>query len=745
MTIKGVISNIIFANKDNGYTVLVVDCEEENTSMTCVGNMPIVSVGETVILTGTLTVHAKFGEQFIVSRVEVTSPQTIEGLIKYLSSGLIKGIGEVTARAIVNKFGLKTIEIITNDPNKLTLVKGISPTKALNFSNSLQELVQMQAHVMFLQSFNISTNLAIKIYNIYKDNTKQIVTANPYKLIDDIDGIGFITADKIASNMGIASTSQFRIRAAIIYLLKDSADKSGNTAVEADKLKDLVVDLLEVDEDICAVYDSVIDLLMIESCINIVDLNGIKCIALNKYYVLERNIASSIIILNNQAAPLATKMDSLIMQFEAINNVKLHENQLKAINNAISSGVCVITGGPGTGKTTIIKCIAYLFKSQGLKIEFTAPTGRASKRLSQSSGEDAKTIHRLLGMEFSGGKLNFYYNANNPINADVIIVDEMSMVDVNIMNSLLKAIRRGSHLVMVGDKDQLPSVGAGNVLGDIIASGLIEVNHLTHIYRQAANSLIVSNAHLINNCKMPIVNNDNKDFFVVYNDDADRILETVCELVKTRLPSYTKVDSLDIQVLAPLKGGVSGVDNINICLQKLCNPPSPNKGQLTFSNTIFRLGDKVMQIVNDYELEWTRQLSNGQLESGTGVFNGDIGIISHINSSEGYAEVTFEDSRIAQYSTADLVNIMLAYSITIHKSQGSEFDVVVIPLSAGPPTICNKNLLYTAVTRAKKVVVLVCNRKHLYSFVHNNYSALRLTLLPKFMMEEYAKYQTLYN
>lgn len=745
MTVKGVISNIIFANKDNGYTVLVVDCADENTSLTCVGNMPIVSVGESVTLTGTLTVHSKFGEQFIVNRVEVSSPQTKEGLIKYLSSGLIKGVGEATAKAMVSKFGLRTIEIITNDPNKLTLVKGISSTRALSISNSLQELVQMQEHVMFLQSYNISTNLSVKIYNTYKDSTKQIISANPYKLIDDIDGVGFITADKIASNMGIAPTSEFRIRAAIVYLLKDSAEKSGNTAVEAEKLRQLVVGLLDVSEDISSAYDSVIDLLTIECIINIVILNDTSCVALSKFYTLERNIATGLIVLNNQATPFATNTANLIKQFEAVNDIKLHENQLKAINSAISSGVCVITGGPGTGKTTIIKCIAYLLKSQGLKIEFAAPTGRASKRLSQSSGEEAKTIHRLLGMEYTGGKLNFYYNGTNPINADVIIVDEMSMVDVNIMNSLLKAIRRGSHLVMVGDKDQLPSVGAGNVLADIIASGLIEVSHLTHIYRQATDSLIVSNAHLINNCKMPVINNESKDFFVMYQDDPEMILQKVCELVNSRLPKFTNVNSIDIQVLAPLKGGVSGVDNINTQLQQLCNAPSPSKNQITFGNVIYRYGDKVMQIVNDYELEWTKILDNGQIEKGSGVFNGDIGTITYINGSEGYAEVTFEDNRVAQYATADFINIMLAYAITIHKSQGSEFDVVVIPLSAGPPTICNKNLLYTAVTRAKKVVVLVCNRKHLYSFVHNNYSAQRLTLLPKFMKEEYEKYKQLYN
>jgi len=670
----------------------------------------------------------------------------LEGIVRYLSSGLIKGIGVVTAEAIVKKFGKDTLNVIENDPDKLSQIKGISKNKAMTIYNCYCDLKKMQKQIMFLQSYGISTKLSLKIYNVYKDATQEVVSKNPYRLIDDVDGIGFATADRVANSIGIESTSLFRIRAGVVYTLKESGEKSGNTFLFMDELKEKTLSLLNVDlVTLETALEEVIPQLQLDLMVSVIRLDDRKAVALSRYLNIERAIAGRLVKLKSEVYGIEEDFDTLIAEFERINKLKFHADQKNAIINASKSGVTVITGGPGTGKTTIIKCICRLFRAHGLKVELCAPTGRASKRLSEATGQEAKTIHRMLGVDFSTGKLTFRYNEYNPIDTDVLIVDETSMVDCVVFNSLLKALKRGCRLVLVGDKDQLPSVGAGNVLGDIITSGMFDINYLTYIYRQASDSLIISNAHLINQGKMPVFNNKSSDFFYLDTADNDETARQVVSLVTKRLPSFTNTDMRDIQVLSPLKQGAAGVENLNKLLQKEITPPAKNKGEFVVGSITFRLGDKVMQTQNDYETEWIKYHGDGRVEEGQGVLNGDIGYVTTVNAVENFVEVTFEDNRVVQYRHGDMLSLLLAYAVTVHKSQGSEFDVVVIPVYGGTPTILNKNLLYTAVTRAKKYVVLVGSKKYIAMMVKNNYIVLRNTLLKHFLEEEYSKYKVLYE
>lgn len=739
VTVKGTVASVVFRNDETGYTVLVLELVDGG-KVTCVGSFANLSVGAVLSVSGHKVNHRQYGEQIVADNYTMCNPTSGEGIVRYLSSGLIKGVGAVTAQNIYDMFGDDTFGVIENNPMLLSRVRGISKKKAMEIANAVSELKSMQEQIMFLQGYGMTVNLAMKIYNNYGADTKRLVLANPYRLVDDIDGIGFLTADKIAVSMGVDPQSEFRLRAAIIYTLRDAAEKEGNTYLLFDALMENCSGLLSVDlTQYGQLVEDTVTKLVLEPSVKVFEVEGRRCVSFIRYYKLESGIASKLVALNHDVKRISVDADSLIEQFGTVNKIKFHESQSGAVKAALVNGVTVITGGPGTGKTTIIKCIGQILSGQGLRVFFCAPTGRASKRITQSTGFDAKTIHRMLGFEMHDDKPAFKYNYHNQLPCDAVVVDEASMVDVTVMYSLLCAIPSGARLILVGDKDQLPSVGAGNVLSDVIRSGVIEIRYLTHIYRQSEDSLIVSNAHLINHGHMPEINNRSKDFFYINTSDPAEMADTVIGLVTRRLPGYTGAAPMDIQVLGALKSGLCGVENLNNRLQDALNPRIYGKNEINVGSHLFRVGDKVMQTANNYELPFVK-FGEGAPEEGQGIFNGDIGHIKTIDRNNGIVEVWYDDNRLATYGEAELTDLTAAYAITIHKSQGSEFDVVVIPLVSGPPTLINRNLLYTAITRAKRAVVLVGSKKILAMMVHNNYIAARTTNLCRFLQSEKVKY-----
>ena len=728
MTIKGIIQEIIFRNNDNGYTVATL--ESNNEIITCVGKFPQISEGECVELDGSFTKHNRYGEQFNVTKTKIAKPTTKDGIVKYLSSGLIRGVGPVTALSIVNYFGEATLDVIEFNPSRLSEVRGISVKKAEEIGEAFNEIKKMQNSVMLMQEYNISTGLAVKIYNTYFDKTEYILKENPYKLCEDVDGIGFYTADKIAQKMGISELSEFRFRAGILHVLKENSDKTGNTFITKPNLESELTNLLRVATNNIEI-DKVINNLIMDSLIKVFELNDNQVIMLSKLYNTEKIVGLTLNLLNELGKGKNLDVSDSIKYYEQVNRLQMHDNQKHAIEMAVNNGVSVITGGPGTGKTTIVKCMLQIFKGMGKVVKLLAPTGRAAKRLSESTGEEASTIHRALVVDFLSGDNMFVYNANNKLPFDVVIVDEVSMVDVMLMSYLVRVLKKGTQLVLVGDKDQLPSVGAGNVLGDIIESGVINVCELTHIYRQSENSLIITNAHSINNSKMPLLDNKSSDFFYEAKKEPSEMLSSVVKLTCERIPKYLNIDPAKIQVLAPMKSGLCGVDNLNKNLQEKLNPPSLKKPEVVTEKVVYRLGDRVMQITNNYERNWIKD--DG--EEGTGVFNGDIGEITFIEPNSLEITVLFEDGRYAKYLKKDLAELVLSYAITIHKSQGSEFDVVIIPVISGPPMLLTKNLLYTAVTRAKRMVVLVGSKQSIAMMVHNLSTLTRSTMLKQFLCD----------
>lgn len=745
MTIEGVIEEIVFRNEENGYTVATIAREKQLDYITIVGKFLSINIGETVRLEGKFT-HSKYGEQFSFESYEIIMPSTVEGIKKYLSSGLIRGIGPVTAELIVRRFKEDTLDVIAFAPQKLAEIRGISEKKAELISQTFNDIKKMQNSVMFLQGYNVSVNMAIKIYNIYGDRTIDIVKSNPYRLVEDIDGIGFTSADKIARSMGIKQDSPFRLRAGLVHIMTETAEKNGNTFLYQDMLLEQAAKLLALDlEEYKQAFLGCLDDLAFDKVFTKQQSRGQQIIMLTKYYFTETSVAQKLALLAFSAVEIDKDVTEEIKLFESINKISFDADQKNAIVNSIRCGVSVITGGPGTGKTTIIKCILNILEQQNKKVMLLAPTGRAAKRLSESTGKEAKTIHRGLDLAFGGkNPAAFTYNENNPLNTDCVIVDEVSMVDVSLMNSLLKAMPRDCKFIMVGDKDQLPSVGAGNVLDDILKSGTITVNYLTKIFRQDDKSMIITNAHLINEGKMPIIDNTSSDFFFENKDDATDIKNTIVGLVTSRLPNYLKIDSTKIQVLAPMKLGASGVEALNIDLQEKLNPPSTRKVEITVGSSIFREGDKVMQTANNYNLEWKRRIAL-LWEDGMGVFNGDIGFIHEINRQTGEITVWFDDGRECTYPRTEVNDLSLAYAITIHKSQGSEFDVVAIPIISGPSIILTRNLIYTAVTRAKKMVVLVGSKQNLHRMVANAYTVQRFTMLKEFLVNSYRKCKEIFE
>ncbi|MBR3885191.1 MAG: ATP-dependent RecD-like DNA helicase [Clostridia bacterium] len=735
MIVSGTIENIIYKNSENGYTVLELFAEKR--LITVSGKFPIVGIGEQLELEGEFKMHPEYGVQFVAESVRVEGPLDEKAIVKYLSCGLISGVGEVTANNIVKMFGKETLKVIENEPAKLVSVRGISSRKASEIHNTYKDIKKMQEAVMFLQKYDISISTAVKIFDKYKYRTEDVLTENPYKLIEDIDGIGFKTADKIAMKIGIGFDSDKRIRAGILFELGEIADKQGSTVCFLEPLISETMQILELDESYKAQVESALVDLEISGSVRRLIFEEKEAVAISKYYSMEDFIAKKLLSMSVGEEIACLGNEKEIEQYETLEKIKLHENQKEAVLAGTNEQIVVITGGPGTGKTTIIKAILKIFKNQKLKCMLMAPTGRAAKRMEEQTGEPASTIHRALEVNFSGNSRGFVRNENNPLEADVIIIDEVSMLDVFLMSSLLKAVSFGTRIIMVGDKDQLPSVGAGNVLADIIASNRFRVVELTQIYRQSEDSMIAQNAHKINNSEMPDLKQKSSDFFYSTTSEPALVAKEIVSLMAERIPNfYGDITSDDIQVITPMKAGLAGANNLNVLIQERLNPKSSGKKEIELQKRIFRVGDRVMQVVNNYDKEWEKYTKFGAVSYGEGVFNGDAGKIDDINEEINEIYVMFDDGRRACYSYAELDEIVLSYAITIHKSQGSEFPVVIIPIMGGSPLLMNKNLLYTAVTRAKKMVVLIGKSSNIYYMVMNKSSAVRHTMLKTLLSKE---------
>lgn len=714
-TITGFVEHIIYRNADNGYTVLNLSVDEEE--VTCVGSFHVISEGESIEATGTYTVHPSYGSQFQVEAYTVRAPEDIVSVERYLGSGAIKGVGAALAARIVRRFKTDTFRIIEEEPERLAEVKGISIRKAQEIARQAEEKKELRQAMIFLQNYGISLTLAVKIYRKYQLDMYRVIQENPYQLAEDVEGVGFKIADEIARRVGIHMDSDFRIRSAILYALQQ-ASLEGHTYLPRHLLTERTCELTGVDAQ--AVEKHYMDMTIEKKLVMKQSADEVQIFAA-PFYFMELNTAVMLRELDVKYDFSATVVESRIRKIEKKTGLELDEMQRIAVTEAVRSGLLVITGGPGTGKTTTINAIIQYFESEGMDIALAAPTGRAAKRMSETTGYEAKTIHRLL--ELSGGMedhAGFERNAQNPLETDVVIIDEMSMVDISLFHNLLKAIVAGTRLILVGDVNQLPSVGPGSVLADIIDSHACNVVRLNRIFRQASASDIIVNAHKINRGEPVTLDNKSRDFFFLKRYDANVIISICIQLIRQKLPRYVDASPFDIQVLTPMRKGLLGVERLNTILQQYLNPPDPKKAEREHGQITFREGDKVMQIKNNYQAEWEIRGRRGiPLERGTGVFNGDMGIIREINSFSETMTVEYEESRMVEYPFKQLDELELAYAITIHKSQGSEYPAVVIPLLGGPRMLMNRNLLYTAVTRARKCVTLVGDEKTFYNMEAN--------------------------
>ncbi|MBE7053069.1 MAG: ATP-dependent RecD-like DNA helicase [Ruminococcaceae bacterium] len=710
--ILGEVVNIIYKNEDNGYTVCEIETKDEVVVAT--GYLVGINEGDIINASGTWTKHNVYGEQFKIEIFEKEIPQSEDAIQKYLSSGIIKGIREKTAKRIVETFGKDSLKIIETSPMELRIIRGISAKKAVEIQQSYIEQMGATTLIMFLQKYNISVNMAAKIYKRFGPMSQDIIKKNPYVLVEEIEGIGFKTADDAAIKMGIEKDNKYRIKSGTLYTLKYNT-QFGHTFLPYETLVDMSSKLLNVDLD--KVKDA-IELLLDDAVIVDEVVDGQKRIYHYRHYFAEQYVAKRLV----EFAHLRFDEDDErilkdIERFEKLQKINLATLQKEAVINAVKNGALVITGGPGTGKTTIINTIISIMEEKGLKVALTAPTGRAAKRMSQVCQSEAKTIHRLLGVDYTDNdEVTFCSDESNPLGYDIIIVDEMSMVDITLMQGLLKAINHGARLIMVGDTNQLPSVGPGNVLDDIIQSGIIKVIRLTEIFRQAEKSMIVVNAHKINKGEMPVSNGENTDFFFASIENAQRGADYILSLCLEKLPQKYDIKASDIQVLSPYKKGIAGINNLNNLMQEKINPPQRGKAEKEYSDIVFREGDKVMQIKNNYDIEW-QNIYTG--EEGSGVFNGDVGYIGSINLLLKTIDVIYDDKKVS-YDFKELDQIELAYAITVHKSQGSEFDCVIIPVYDGPYMLINRNLFYTAVTRAKNLVVLVGSERIIKKMIEND-------------------------
>ena len=737
-TVTGYIDHVIFRNEDNGYTVMVLKGMEEEREVTCVGTFPAITQGAAIEASGNYTTHPVYGKQFQIASYVEKMPEDALAMERYLGSGAIKGIGAALAARIVRRFGDDTMRIVEEEPERLAEIKGISEKKAMEIAEQMTEKADMRRAMIFLQKYGISLNLGAKIYQKYGQTVYGVLQENPYRLAEDISGVGFRIADEIASRIGIHTDSDYRIRSGMLYTLLQASGE-GHIYLPKEELFSRASGLLGVDSSYMEKHlmDMVVDRKLI-----LKETEDGAVVYPTRYYYLELNSARMLCELNILCPEDEEMMEKRINRIEKETGTRLDEMQKQAVAAAASHGLFILTGGPGTGKTTTINAIIRYFEEEGAELRLAAPTGRAAKRMTEATGYEAQTIHRLLelnGMpeeEQEGRAVHFDRNSENPLEADVIIIDEMSMVDIALMHSLLLAVTAGTRLILVGDENQLPSVGPGNVLRDIIRSGCFPVVELKKIFRQASESDIVVNAHKINRGEQVTINNKSRDFFFLKRYDADIIIRVVIALIQEKLPRYVDAKPYEIQVLTPMRKGLLGVERLNQILQRYLNPPDEKKKEKEIGQRLFREGDKVMQVKNNYQLEW-EILGRYKIpvDKGVGVFNGDTGIMTEINEFAETATVEFEDGRQAEYSFKQLEELELAYAVTIHKSQGSEYPAVILPILSGPRMLMNRNLLYTAVTRARKCVTVVGSETTFAEMIRNEKQQQRYSSLDRRIRE----------
>ena len=706
-TVCGFVEKIKYRNEDNGYTVLsLVDAGEEYT---LVGSFHYISEGEMIEAVGSMTEHPVYGEQMTVESYEIKAPEDTAAMERYLGSGAIKGIGAALASRIVRRFKADTFRIMEEEPERLSEVKGVSEKMAMSISQQVEEKKEMRQAMMFLQEYGITMNLAVKIYQEYGPRLYSVLKENPYQLADDIPGVGFKMADEIARKAGIFTDSDFRIKCGVLYTLLQ-ATANGHTYLPEGELLSQTSELLKIESSF--IEKHLMDM-QLDKRLVIRELEGKRIVYASQYYYMELNVAKMLHDLNIRGRMAEEEIRTQLLKLQKEEQIELDEKQVQAVVEAVNSGLLIITGGPGTGKTTTINTIIRFFESQEMEILLAAPTGRAAKRMTEATGYEARTIHRLLELTGVPGDdrslgMHFERNEENPLDADAVIIDETSMVDIHLMQSLLKAINPGTRLILVGDVNQLPSVGPGNVLRDMIDSGSFNVVMLTKIFRQATQSDIVVNAHKINRGEQVPLGKKSNDFLFIKREDPNAIINAMITLVQDKLPGYVHAKTYDIQIMTPMRKGAIGVERLNTILQEYLNPPGDGKAEKETAGVTYRVGDKVMQIKNNYNIEWEVRNKYGiPMDKGTGVYNGDMGIVREINAFAELVTVEFDEGRMVDYSFKQLEELELAYAITIHKSQGSEYPAVVIPVFSGPRMLMTRNLIYTAVTRAKSCVCLV--------------------------------------
>lgn len=727
LTIEGVVEEIIFRNENNGFTV-----GKLNTSdgiITIVGNVPFINLEEMVSIEGEWIYHNSFGEQFKFEAMQTMVPSTVKGIENYLASGLLPGIGPKTAEKIVELFGMDSLDIIQYNPEKLKEIPGIGDKRLEKIAEAFEEQRDLRDIMVYLQQYEISVNNGIKIYKKYGRDTIKVISENPYKLSEDVYGIGFRTADKIAEKMGISTESPYRFEAGLKYAVLQGAN-DGHCYLPERELLLKTSELLQVEEQ--QLEDPLRELALRNSFYIIKD-GDENLVYYMPYHIAENTVATKVVELSRvDFDEIEVDLDIEIKKIQKTEDIKFGDKQIVAIKESLEGGMTVITGGPGTGKTTTINAIIKICEDLGLDVILGAPTGRAAKRMTETTGKEAKTIHRLLEFAPFESEMGFNKGEDSPIEADVIIIDEASMIDILLMNNLLKAIDPGTRLILVGDIDQLPSVGPGNVLKDIINSGVIKVIMLDEIFRQAEESMIIVNAHKINKGEKLILNQKDKDFYFMHESSTKGTVQTIINLNKERLPNFYGVDPIrDIQVLTPMKKGEVGINSLNKHLQESLNPPSPDKEERQFGDELFRVGDKVMQIKNNYKTEWKLIKKGLKVDVGEGVFNGDFGYITEIDNEEKIVRVLFDEEKEVEYEFTQLDELKLAYATTVHKSQGSEFPVIVMPIHWGPPMLLTRNLIYTAVTRARQLVVLVGEERYMDMMIKNNKIETRYSSLDK--------------